>query len=432
MTSAKRTSFARTPCRERRTASACRRDTAIGHYNFANLAIEQGSVEEAEGHLAEAVELLGRLRRELPSDLEILNLTAQTYRRVGDIRLASKSYEEARAAYEQALEIASHLAFHNPKVRDYRETHAASLLNLGSAQLESQQGDAALASYEDARDAYAALVQDYPEYTPFLIEQANAQVNLGRTLLWLERPQDAVAPLREAVGWLKTPSVGQGTMRQVWITAEARHYLGMYEWSRDNLSAALAEFESGQAALASWLEALHEHPEYADWNIKNRTAIYALCVVAQQNDEAAQHAEWKAKSESVLETLGQDRGQRLRRGVAQHLHTVARLQWSTQQLPLAVGTLRIACAHWEELASTDEAADEVRQQRATALGDLATLLLDVARQQVEDAPEEAKKSAQEARDLLLPLVEAHPDDEFYRRDLQAAEEQLRTLQPATE
>jgi serine/threonine-protein kinase len=403
------------------------RDSGKGYYNLANLELEQGQQAAAKQHFAAAIDAFEDVRRASPSDLEVLELLTLAHRRLADAKQAAQELEESAADYDRALQIAGVLSFQNPGVRSYQATYAGILMNLAGLHSQMQQPEQAAARYEQSREILVALVETHPQHEPYQVDLAASLANLGRIHLWLERPADAEQPLRDAARMMK-PLAGEATaVRNRWIHGIALYQLGRSEWAAGQMSASADHLEAAAKVLSAAHEQAPGQSEYEVQVQEVEAELHALYMAAIRHSQSDALDRWKQRAEAAGIDVENFEDVDLGAQIAGRLRTIARLQWAAQRLDPALETMQFACELWGKLAPVASDSPELVRRRDVAFGDLGALLLDVGRNRESDAPEDARQSYTRARELLVPLVEQYPDDEYYRKDLQAAEDVLEKL-----
>lgn len=390
------------------------RDVAKGRYNLANLQADRGQHEESERLLEAAVQELNAVRKVTSGDLEIAELTAQAHRRLGDLQQAREAYAIADLSYASATRIISTLNYQNPSSRSYLETHAAINMNRAPVLYELSRANEAIALYKLATVEFNELAQAYPNHKPYREEALAAVTNLGRLLLLEERPVEAADSLTAAFNSIEQEQGGISS-RTLQIHGQLMFHLARCHWSVGDPTLSAKMFD---LAIEKYVPD-KDSKDFRLLVLREKLAL-SVATAAQHSNDSEQRVEWQQAIDAMREQIrGLQGDEEQPTHLAESLQGAARLQWAAKKLQLASITMRHACDQWKQVA--DESLVD-RQDAAT--GDLAALLLDVAAQEQEAAPNKAKATLEHARDLLTPLVERHPDDEYYRRDLRTAKDRL--------
>ena len=177
-------------------------------------------------------------------------------------------------------------------------------------------------------------------------------------------------------------------------------------------------------AVSSLANEFPENDQYSQQQQDTAIELYAvyLTVANPDDPETVSIGELHKSMEQQLPR------EKLDSSVATRLRTIARLQWAVGQPRRAKQTMQLACDKWSELSQQLSSENPAVEQRDLALGDLGAILIDVANRELDGGNAEAARATfEQARNVLLPLVERHADDEYYRRDLGHAEQALNRI-----
>ncbi|MCB9873218.1 MAG: protein kinase [Planctomycetaceae bacterium] len=407
----------REPWRNRVGNDPMRRDRAKGSYNLGNLEADTGNDSMAIANLSDAVTWLTAIHHEDPDDLEVAEMLANSHRRRADLESASGESDAAIADYEAALAVGKPLADSNLKVRQYQATCAGIFMNYAELLAKLDRVEDAISRYDDARSKLTLLVERYPKDIEYRIDLCAVHASLGRLYLWLERPDDAAMPLQAAMKVVDGFVPSESSERAKWVRSVSQFHAGRHVWATVDASEAVKLLASAYDSIS---QLAGEFPEDARYSAQhNDTAIE---LHAAQLAAAGSTGALAVESTAIrLPIPSKDLGA----SIAIRLQTIARLQWAMRQPKRAQVTMQIACDQWSDWLQLRPEDTVSVEQRDIALGDLAAILLDIGARELEAGNDgESLNAYRRAHDTLVPLVKEHPDDEYYRRDLERAEQAL--------
>lgn len=221
---------------------------------------EEAQVLLQRGDGAKAVELLERLYRDAPEDLQLARMLAEAHVKAGTgdalvARLATR--DTAVSHYQRGLvRFASAADASGPAIAEFRR--AAELapgepeyrFRLGVALLESEQ-------YEAAREALEGAVRDAPSRAGWSLPLAKARARTGD-------PKGAVEAVRTVV--TNAPSPAEVKTARALMDQLADPFAGFPRAARGQLEQAIQWLEVAdvpQQAIAQLEETLRDHPDEA-------------------------------------------------------------------------------------------------------------------------------------------------------------------------
>jgi serine/threonine-protein kinase len=158
-----------------------------------------GRSDEAERFLERARDLRAVLARENPGLTLYQSDLAASLNDLGNVRRSRNQLREALDCHQQALAILRQLATLDPNVSSVRSDLALTHYNCGLVLSANRQHGDALRAYQHARDLYVKLIEVDPEKHDCRHHLAAALHQSATTLANLNRPEDGLATLREAV-----------------------------------------------------------------------------------------------------------------------------------------------------------------------------------------------------------------------------------------
>ncbi|MBC8356207.1 MAG: protein kinase [Planctomycetes bacterium] len=416
----------REPWLTRTNEDPLHRDHAKGSYNLGNLEADAKNSHAAEAHFSAAIASLEAIRSQNPSDLEVAEMLAISLRRMADLDHAADRIESALQHYVAALAISDPLAGQNRQVRQYQSTNAGVLINYAGLLSELDRVEEAVATYESARETLVSLVEQHPSSIEYRLDLAATLANLGRLHLWLEGPSEAAIALRAAMTTIEGITGPELIARAQWVRSVVHFNFGRYLWATVNEEEAVNMLAASHEELSRLVKEFPADRRYAVQRDDVAIEIYAAQLATTKSSEAAPQPETSADLlERIRNRIPVDE---LSPTAATRVQTMARLQWAAGQVKRARTTMQLACNKWSEVTENRPEDVASAEQRDMAQGDLGAILLDLASRELDASGKDAADAVyRQARDVLAPLVKQHPDDEFYRRDLETAERALGEL-----
>ena len=157
-----------------------RRDLAKGHFNLANLAIDQDDLESHRNHLDEAIRIFGELLEEQSRDLEDRYNLALCLRMRGDTWAAltgshNEAVSRAIESYASARIQVRQLVDRNPDVDRYARELADLLLNLAEFEAQQMRWPVVSELLDEAAAVVAGLLKKAPDAPELLDLQKTIQ-----------------------------------------------------------------------------------------------------------------------------------------------------------------------------------------------------------------------------------------------------------------
>jgi serine/threonine-protein kinase len=155
-------------------------------------------MDRAEAAYRRALELLGPLAVEFPSEPDYTHSLAVVYGQTADFYLATNRSQPAVAAQEAAVALFERLAAADPGVVRYRADLADSYNNLALCYLTDGRPEQAVAVHRKNVGLYESLAAEHPRDTDIQFALARGLVNLGEACKAAGRAPEATAALRRA------------------------------------------------------------------------------------------------------------------------------------------------------------------------------------------------------------------------------------------
>jgi tetratricopeptide (TPR) repeat protein len=166
----------------------------IGEHYF-----NSGNATKALAHCDRAREILERLHRERPDDLDIAEQLAYLWDHIGSIhRSMTHRTEAALDAFRQARRRYGQLARDNPAVVHFRSGRDAADFGMGEVLSAAGRFAEAEAVLRPAIEDGEWVVAADPAYALMRAWLANAEISMGKALRGLRRTAEALAPLARA------------------------------------------------------------------------------------------------------------------------------------------------------------------------------------------------------------------------------------------
>ena len=251
------------------------------------------------------------------------------------------------------------------------------------------------------------------------------QTNLGRLYLWLERPSDATKPLESALQLSNAIEELTTSRESLWTRANCYFQAARHSAANANLPQATALQTTSKSILLKLTEDIPAQSKYAAQLDDVELEVSAVAAATERRGDI------RRSLPTITQSAVEDMPSTIQnhRMLATRLHTMGRLQWAASQLEQAIFTLQMASG--KLLLDTSVGSAVLAEQHAMIKGDQAAIWLEIGGTELNAGnTAEAKNAFQTALDLLTPLTEEHPDDEFFRRDLQAAMAALSEFEPS--